>query len=127
MKKCIKYLVVVIGLFYADKSFSQYYDSSQCDTNLYAPKTLCPNCDGINDVFMVLFADAKPVIFEMWIFNRWGEMIYETKDPLSGGWDGRIKNEGPNAKTGVYVWKVEYFYKIGGEKMKCLGHMSLIR
>ena len=56
--------------------------------------------------------------YKLQIFNRWGVLIYESKD-LQKGWDGYFGN-GELALQGVYVWKAtgryadgEYFDKVG--------------
>lgn len=71
---------------------------------LYIPNAFTPNYDGLNDVFRAL--SACPVgEFKMLIFNRWGEMIFESDD-ISRGWDG-TKNGVPCPGDG-YVYKITY-------------------
>ncbi len=41
--------------------------------------------------------------FQMYIFNRWGQMVFESND-ISNGWDGKIKGE--DAPAGTYVYKI---------------------
>lgn len=75
-----------------------------CDvTYIYVPNTFTPNGDGLNDVFKI--AGENIYVLKMYIFNRWGEEIFETNDPKKG-WDGNQKN-GP-APTDVYVVMYEY-------------------
>jgi gliding motility-associated-like protein len=57
---------------------------------LAVPTAFSPNADGANDV---LFVRGQNFIeFELMIFNRWGEMIFTTKDS-SVGWDGSYKGQ----------------------------------
>ncbi|PJA06456.1 MAG: hypothetical protein COX70_09405, partial [Flavobacteriales bacterium CG_4_10_14_0_2_um_filter_32_8] len=70
-----------------------------------APNTFTPNGDGVNDVFFpgaMLGASAKN--YDFFIFNRWGEIIFEGHD-LKDGWDGTYK--GKLVQNGVYVWTIE--------------------
>tara|TARA_R110001583_G_scaffold25760_11_gene93164 strand:- start:22564 stop:32487 length:9924 start_codon:yes stop_codon:yes gene_type:complete len=59
--------------------------------------------------------------FDMYIYNRWGELLYKTSEPgESGGWDGTYK--GANCPVGTYVWVVF----LDG-KMKEKGTVTLLR
>ena len=75
-----------------------------CPCMLLLPNAFTPNGDGINDNFRPLHAcDMQD--YSMTIFNRYGEKIYFSKDPLEG-WDGKIK--GSLLNMGGYVWIVAY-------------------
>ena len=58
----------------------------------------------------------------MRIYNRWGELIFESTD-VNRGWDGKSKNI--NVAEGVYVYTVNYNLK--GICEQKTGHVSLIR
>jgi len=47
----------------------------------------------------------------MQIFNRWGQLIYETTDQTRG-WDGTYN--GYKASRGTYIWKIAYNLKTTG-------------
>jgi len=70
---------------------------------LYVPNTFTPNNDGINDVFEINGNEIKE--FELWIFNRWGEVLYTTKN-MNSYWDGTYK--GNLVKMDTYIWKIKY-------------------
>lgn len=70
---------------------------------LYVPNTFTPNNDGINDVFEIQGKEIKE--FELWIFNRWGEVLYNTKN-MNSYWDGTYK--GDLVQIDTYVWKINY-------------------
>lgn len=77
--------------------------------------------DGRNDVF---FPVTEGVIaYKMQIFNRWGELLFSTKDN-SRGWDGYYK--GVICPPDVYVYKIEFKFLDGREVMK-FGDITLIR
>ncbi len=91
----------------------------------YVPNAFTPNGDGDNDSFLGKGFLEGLKDFEMSIYNRWGEQIYETQDPFIG-WNGRKENVGQQAPQGVYVWEVKY---IGprGDVERQRGHVTLLR
>jgi gliding motility-associated-like protein len=74
-----------------------------CIPMLTVPNAFTPNQDGLNDLFLASGVNIS--YFRMQVFNRWGELLFETND-LSEGWDGR-KN-GINCPSDVYVWLAGY-------------------
>ncbi|MEM1321427.1 MAG: gliding motility-associated C-terminal domain-containing protein, partial [Bacteroidota bacterium] len=74
----------------------------QCPTRIYIPNAFSPNDDGINDEFGAFGTDI--IRFQLRIFNRWGGVVFESKDP-EGHWDGFINGE--PAQEGVYTWMIE--------------------
>ena len=70
----------------------------------YIPNAFTPDNDGINDVFKPVLSEIVAEGYSMRIFNRWGEVIYETTDPEQG-WDG-ISNLGEEVPSGMYVYKI---------------------
>jgi gliding motility-associated-like protein len=72
---------------------------------LYLPNAFSPNDDGRNDVFRAyLSSDAAWTSYRFMVFDRWGDMLYETFDPQEG-WDGVFRGELMN--VGVYVYYLE--------------------
>ncbi|WNJ18160.1 PKD domain-containing protein [Pontibacter sp. G13] len=68
---------------------------------LEAPNAFTPNGDGTNEYFT--FRGIYINTFEVQIFDRWGELIFQSNS-LFDSWDGRYK--GMPAPEGVYVYKV---------------------
>lgn len=66
---------------------------------LEMPNAFSPNGDGINDIYKAKSTYKSITEFHAYIFNRWGQKIYEWTD-LDGGWDGTY--HGKQAKDGVY-------------------------
>jgi gliding motility-associated-like protein len=91
------------------------------DFVIYVPNSFTPNDDNNNDQF---FAKGLGIVnYDLSIFDRWGEKIFETND-FTKSWDGTFK--GKDCKTDVYIWKI----KAGGlnGKTKYLqGHVTLYR
>jgi len=85
---------------------------------MYAPNSFTPNGDGINDVFNIsLYRPCD--IYSLKIFNRWGQLIYETDDAYKTNWDGTYK--GDPVQEGVYV------YLLDGAGYKRKGVIYLVR
>ena len=72
--------------------------------SLYIPKAFSPNGDGINDVFIPIGKGIDPEEFQMFIYNRWGELIFGSDNP-SIGWDGTDSRSGEIMKAGVYPYR----------------------
>jgi gliding motility-associated-like protein len=92
------------------------------DENLiYVPNAFTPNGDGSNDVFMAV--SRSQIKFEMQIFNRGGQLIFQSSD-INKGWDGTFK--GQLAENNVYVYKITYITK--NSKAKTItGSVTLVR
>jgi gliding motility-associated-like protein len=89
--------------------------------NLYIPNAFSPNGDGFNEVFLAQGTGIKE--FRLRIFDRWGELLFETNDILQA-WDGSYK--GGLATTGVYVYQIRVKALIG-EAYDKTGHVTLLR
>ncbi len=93
-------------------------------TTLYVPNTFTPNGDGKNDFF---FAYGEYVAnFNMMIFDRWGNLIFESND-MTKGWDGKANSGKYVAQVDTYVWVVTFDEQYGGKKHRLRGHVNLIR
>ena len=95
------------------------------DYTLFVPNAFTPNDDGINDTFFPKAIGIDEKEFEMYIFNRWGDMIFETDD-INEPWDGGANNGRELAKKDVYVWLI-YTKDVLGKKHQYVGHVTLIR
>jgi len=66
------------------------------------PNAFTPNDDGVNDFFYFTFKDdCLPTSFSLQIFDRYGRLVFETKD-YQEKWDGRF--DGQELKDGAYFW-----------------------
>ena len=66
---------------------------------LEMPNAFSPNGDGINDIYMAKTNHKSLIEFHAYIFNRWGQKLFEWTNP-DEGWDGTYK--GSPVKAGVY-------------------------
>lgn len=77
------------------------------DFNIFFPNSFTPNDDGLNDLFGPVLSPYGLDFssFEMQIFDRWGHLVYSTRD-VNKGWDGTYLNKGINVlEPGTYVFK----------------------
>jgi gliding motility-associated-like protein len=91
----------------------------------YAPNAFTPDNNGSNDIFLPKGTDWNPSTFNLWIFDRWGNMIFYSTD-MNHGWDGRVKNSSKIAEADVYVWKVQLSSSTG-DPHYYIGSVSIIR
>jgi large repetitive protein len=91
---------------------------------IFVPNTFSPDGDGINEVFRVTGRDISRSDFNLMIFDRWGEMVYQTT-AIELGWDGTFGGE--VAKEGVYAWKLRARSEYDGEKRELNGHVTLLK
>jgi gliding motility-associated-like protein len=68
------------------------------------PNVFTPNGDGVNDYFFPKFLYIKDI--HVMVMNKWGELIYESKDLESKGWDGNL--EGKPATIGNYAYRIQF-------------------
>jgi gliding motility-associated-like protein len=96
---------------------------------VYIPNLFSPNHDGSNDVFRVRANGIGQIAFR--IFNRWGEMVFETSDiqrATAAGWDGTY--QGKEQPQGTYVWQLKGTFTDGTAiqfEGKNTGNITLIR
>lgn len=90
----------------------------------YIPNAFTPfSTDNVNDVFTGKGIGIET--YDMWIFDRWGEMIYYTDD-IAKGWDGKRQGKSADVKQEVYVWKVK-LKDVLGKNHEYVGHVTLLR
>ena len=89
------------------------------DFTVYIPNGFSPNNDELNDVFIPISRGMNPEYYQFMLFNRWGEEIFSTTDPLKG-WDG------DEAPIGTYIYKVIARGLLGEDKVFS-GSVTLIR
>lgn len=97
------------------------------DLIIYVPNSFTPNGDEKNQEFLpVITAGYKKGSYVMYIYDRWGELIFETYN-LEIGWNGTYGESGHNCQTGVYTWVVEFELLQNQEIKQFVGHVNLIK
>lgn len=97
------------------------------------PNMFTPNNDQVNDLFVPLnYPSANPGAtverVDMTIFNRWGDVVFETHDPEIN-WDGKHQRTGRDVSDGVYFYVCEVYVATfeGIEKMRLQGSVTIMR
>jgi gliding motility-associated-like protein len=95
------------------------------DCYIDIPNSFTPNGDGMNDYFLPRqFLSRSVNSFKMSIFNRWGQVIYESSTPNGRGWDGRFNDK--DQPQGVYVYIIDVSFD-NGVKEHYTGNVTLLR
>ena len=84
-----------------------------CEARVNAPTAFTPNSSsGVNDRFVIFPFLVSEDEFEFFIFNRWGELIFQTQDynfMVNEGWNGGYDNDaGRPVQGGTYAYKVTF-------------------
>jgi len=86
---------------------------------VFVPTCFSPNEDGINEIFIPVTTGFDPTNYNFSLFNRWGQMIFESDKP-GEGWDGL------NGTQDVYIWKLSGRSFMGTDHSYS-GYTTLIR
>ncbi|MDF2451100.1 MAG: large protein [Bacteroidota bacterium] len=108
------------GCFERVNTYTVYIEPK---SSVDVPTAFTPNGDGVNDLINVAGWGIKKLNYFR-VFNRWGELIYETTDPQSG-WDGIYKGVPQNMETYVYQAEVETY--VDTAPIKKTGYFKLLR
>ena len=91
----------------------------------WVPNTFTPDGNEFNQTFGPVMTEGYDLNdFKFLVFNRWGEIIWETHDP-NGRWDGTYN--GKKCQDGVYTWKIQFSVFGNDGRITDRGHLSLIR
>ncbi|RYZ53794.1 MAG: T9SS type B sorting domain-containing protein [Sphingobacteriales bacterium] len=95
------------------------------DCYLDIPNAFTPNGDGVNDYFLPRQVLSKSLSgFSMQVFNRWGQIIFETSRIDGRGWDGRFN--GTVQPDGVYIYLINAVFEDGASE-QYKGNVTLLR
>ncbi|MFH2142092.1 MAG: PKD domain-containing protein, partial [Bacteroidota bacterium] len=91
----------------------------------YAPTAFSPDNDLVNDEFFIIGHGIDENKFQLLIYDRWGEVIFDTED-VNGKWNGKAKNGNKKCETGTYIW-VAIFKDMQGIERQESGAVTIIR
>ena len=95
------------------------------DLLYYVPNAFTPDDGLVNSTFTPIFTSGfDPYQYQLTIFDRWGKVMFISKDP-SIGWDGTFGNF--IVEQAVYIWKISYNDKLKGTNIDEMGHVTLMR
>jgi len=95
----------------------------------YIPNSFTPDGDIFNQTFKPIFTSGfDPFDYTLLIFNRWGEIVFESHN-TEIGWDGTFgaNKEMGLCKEGVYTWKIEFKTIRNDERKMIVGHVNMLR
>lgn len=90
---------------------------------IHVPDAFTPTNDDRNEVFKPSAINVQKSGYKFMIYNRWGEIVFETTDP-DQGWDGNYRSK--FCPTGVYVYKINAKL-FSGDDITAEGSVHLIR
>ncbi len=95
------------------------------ERTIYVPNAFTPNSDGLNELFLPQSYAIDTESYQLLIYNRWGQKIFESKRP-EAGWNGTYFNAGEIVESGIYVYLLHYINTEGRTQTK-KGTVALIR
>jgi gliding motility-associated-like protein len=95
------------------------------DWSIYFPNAFTPNDDGVNDFFIPLGTGIDEDNYQLWIFDRWGNLIFTTTD-FYKGWNGKVEGGKEICQIDTYVWRVKC-KDVMGNNHKYYGKVSIIK
>jgi len=90
---------------------------------VFMPSGFTPNNDGLNDTFKALGTETVSK-FDLKIYNRWGQIIFQTTD-RSKGWNGKVG--GVDVPSAVFIYMMEYTDLNSPQPQRLKGTFVLIR
>ncbi len=99
------------------------------DLVFYIPNCFTPDEDEHNQFFQPIFTSGfDPFDFTLFIYNRWGELVFESHD-ATVGWDGSYggQSEVSTVQDGIYTWKIEFKTSDTDERKMVVGHVNVLR
>ncbi len=94
------YLVTVYDSCGTSVAYDSVTIDIDCEYTFHFPNSFTPNGDGMNELFFGTGGGIKD--YEMFIYNRWGDLIFKTKDRYEG-WDGRSNGGKKMSQQEVYI------------------------
>lgn len=97
------------------------------ETIIYVPNTFTPDDDIYNQEFKPVFTSGfDPQSYTLFIFNRYGELIFESHN-VNIGWKGTYGSDKILVQDDTYVWKIIYKKKNDNNKNVIVGHVNVLK
>ncbi|MCH2197779.1 MAG: PKD domain-containing protein [Flavobacteriales bacterium] len=94
--------------------------------NIYVPNSFTPNNDGVNDIFLVEGSDIDPDRFELKVFSRWGDKVFESTD-MTVPWNGNYQGGGYFSQNDMYIWQLVVHSLSTSERFELSGTVTILR
>ncbi|MFT5778045.1 MAG: gliding motility-associated-like protein, partial [Crocinitomicaceae bacterium] len=96
------------------------------DYTIYVPNAFTPDGNGANEIFKPVMEGFNENDYTLYIFNRWGELIFESHN-MEVGWDGQYSQHDERVQDGVFTWKIVAGLKDSADSKIFVGHVSLLK
>jgi gliding motility-associated-like protein len=96
------------------------------ELTLFIPNSFSPDGDGLNDEFYPVILDEDLSYYVLRIFDRRGELVFETEDP-NAHWNGTNRRAGMNAKSDIYTYLLIARDRFGLKAREYRGFITLLR
>lgn len=92
----------------------------------YVPNTFTPDGDQFNETWAPVFTQGIDIYdFHLVIFNRWGEIVFETYNP-NFEWNGTYGDQGL-VEDGIYIWQLDFKETMSDKRHKHGGHVTIMK
>jgi gliding motility-associated-like protein len=121
------YVITAVDSYNNESAFSNIVCVDNCP-EYYLPNVFTPNEDGVNDMFVPQEESRHVDSVTFQVFNRWGQIVYETSDP-GLNWDGIDIESGEPCTEGTYFYicTVYQLFLEGRETKTYTGTINIIR
>lgn len=92
----------------------------------YIPNSFTPDGDNVNDTWWPSANIPVHKDFELMVFDRWGQMVFNTEDPYMA-WHGSYQNGGDVLNTGVYAYRLLYGIQESDVRKEIVGYVTLMK
>ncbi len=96
------------------------------ELTIFVPNAFSPDGDGINELFGPVIHNYRPEKFEFLIYNRQGELVFQTSSP-DLKWDGSDASQTHYAQDGVYVWVLKTSDRFSSSVKELTGSVTVLR
>jgi gliding motility-associated-like protein len=92
----------------------------------FIPNVFTPDGDDFNETFQPVFTSGVDIYdYHMLIYNRWGEVVFESFNPASG-WNGSY-GSGELVQDGTYVWSIEFQETMSDKRHSDEGTINVLK
>ena len=122
------YLVTLIAInAYGCMDTIQQEIHVETELSYYVPNAFTPDGDPFNNIWKPVFTSGLDLMdYHAMIYNRWGEVIWESYD-ASVGWDGSYGVNGLAVQDDVYLYQITFGHEKNAQKERLSGHIVIVR
>ncbi len=92
----------------------------------YIPNAFTPDGDDVNDVWWPSANIPVRTNYELLVFDRWGQVVFNTTDPYMP-WEGSYQNGGEILKSDVYAFRLLYGIGDTEARKEVVGYVTLMK